>query len=111
MTTGPQSTGGATTLQAWTAGVGSTFPDPSVARTSNRWEPIPSPVHDAGLVHGMKPAPSRRHSKVSAPTGDRSSLPANVNAAVESSVLAGGPEVIAVSGAVTSGSGSRTVHR
>src|SRR5207244_1587809 len=51
------------TLQMWVAGVASTLPAASRARTSKRCWPGERPVKVAGVVHATKPALSRLQSK------------------------------------------------
>ena len=58
---------GGSIVQVCVAGVGSTLPEKSTARTSNVCVPRPRPVQRRGLVHGAKSAASvlsRRHSNV-----------------------------------------------
>jgi hypothetical protein len=87
----------AVTVNLRDAGVGSTFPAASIARTLNVWTPAASPVNRAGLAHGAQAPPSRRHSK-RAPA----SLAENANVAL---LPLTAPSPIAVSGGVVSGCG------
>src|SRR5215218_2286344 len=88
---------GAMTVKARAAGVGSTLSAKSVARTSNVWAPAPRPETACGEVHGANAAPSMRHSNVTGETGGPS-LAVKPKLAEVSVVLAGGPEVMLVSG-------------
>jgi hypothetical protein len=101
---GAEQLGGAWTVQLHSAGVGSTFDAASVARTRSWWLPGASPAYVAGDAHDANAAASREHSNV-APA----SFAVKANAAVALVVVAGGPEVMVLSGAVVSGGGS-TVH-
>ena len=68
------------TFHVWLAGVWSTLPAWSVARTSNVCEPAPRSVYVFGLVqdcHALASVLSRRHWKVSAATAEWLSLPVN----------------------------------
>src|SRR5918996_771903 len=56
------------TVQACEAGVGSGLPAASVARTAKVWPPSASGPTGSGLVQGAQAPPSRRHSKVEAPS-------------------------------------------
>jgi len=85
------------TVQVRVAGVGSTFPAISAARTSKVWLPSESALYAFGLEHGENGAPSSLHSKL-----DPGSLEVNVNAAAVALVGSAGPEPIVVSGAVRS---------
>src|SRR5215213_486766 len=66
-----------TTVQLWLAGVASTLPTASVARTANACKPSPRPLYARGDEHAAHGPPSRRHSKFE-PASD----PVNPNAAV-----------------------------
>jgi hypothetical protein len=54
--------GGGAIVQPWLAGVASTLPAASTARTSNVWPPTARPESDRGLVQTAYAAPSTRHS-------------------------------------------------
>jgi hypothetical protein len=84
--------GGRSTVQAYEAGVPSTFPAPSFARTSSRWRPAASPVTSCGELHVAYGRPSRRHSNVAPP-----SLAEKVKVAFVFAVGSVGPERIVVS--------------
>ncbi len=84
------------------AGVGSTFPTPSMARTWNIWLPRPRLVYDLGLAQDEKAAPSSEHSKVSDAAGVRLSVPLKVKLAEVLLVALAGPLRIVVSGGVAS---------
>ena len=88
------------TVQAYVAGVGSTLPAASTARTASVWLPWPSPVYVTGSVHATNGPPSRLHSYVTGLSFEEKS-----NVAVVEFVAAGGPLTIVVSGGVPS-----TVH-
>ena len=94
------------TFQSTDAGVGSTFPAASMARTWKLCLPLPTLVV-SGEVQGSKLAASRLHSK---PATALASVPVNSNVAVLLLLLEGGPFVICVSGGFVSplgpGSGS-----
>src|SRR5215210_8871081 len=51
----------ASTVHVNAAGVPSTLPAPSIARTSNRWLPSERPEYVFGLVQSLKPAASSWH--------------------------------------------------
>ena len=88
--------GCATTVQRWTAGVESTLPAASTARTSNLWERLDSLVYFFGEVHRANvPAPSL-HWNVAA------SLAENVNVAESVAVRTRGRRASLVSGAIAS---------
>src|SRR5436309_14513369 len=57
------------------AGVGSTLPAWSFARTANVWLVRLKPENNTGLVHEEKAPPSRLHSKLSAPGAVKLSKP------------------------------------
>ena len=79
------------------AGVASTLPAPSVARTWNVWFASLSEEYVFGVVHADQPPPSRLHSKV-----DDSDAPKS-NVALADGLTGGGAVgPIVVSGAVTS---------
>src|SRR5436309_12373410 len=86
------------------AGVGSTLPAWSFARTANVWLVRLKPENNTGLVHREKAPPSRPHSKLSAPGAVKLSKPSKSKLADVFVVLdpSGGPLVIVVSGGVTS---------
>ena len=52
---------GATIVQLRVAGVVSTFPAASVARTSNVWAPTARPESPSGEAQALQAPPSRRH--------------------------------------------------
>src|SRR5436305_2280081 len=81
----------------WLAGEPSTFPAPSVARTSTVWLPSSSAAVVYGLVHDVQLPPSTRHWNV-----EPGSEEWNVKAGVALPSSAGGAESIVVSGAVRS---------
>jgi hypothetical protein len=85
------------------AGVGSTFPAASLARTSKVCAPSASLAVVWGEEHGANEALSTRHSKL-----DPGSLDENSNVGVLFVVVApaAGPAVIVVSGGVVSGAPS-----
>jgi len=60
------------------AGVGSLFPEVSMARTSKVWLPDPTRVKVWGLVQGVKREPSKLHSKLATPLSSASE-PMNSN--------------------------------
>jgi hypothetical protein len=93
--------GGGVTLQLWLAGLRSTLPAASLARTRSWCTPTASPVYSGGDGQVPKVPPSREHSKV-----EPVSLDENVKVASVLPVSAGGPESIVVCGAVVSGGGS-----
>src|SRR5918995_1847162 len=86
-------------VQNRSAGVGSTFPALSRARTPNECLPSGSPEYDRGEAQPAYGAPSTLHSKL-AP----GSL---VNSKIAELLVVGplGPDVISVSGGVVSGTG------
>ena len=87
----------ASTDQVAVAGVGSTLPTPSDARTENVWLPSVSAVRSAGDVHAAKAPASSLHSKVA---GAPVAVKAIESAVVE--MVAGIVVVMLVSGAVVS---------
>jgi hypothetical protein len=95
---------GDTTVQLRDAGVPSTFPAPSVARTSKACVPSTSAEYVLGDVHAAKAPASTRHSNV-----DPVSVDVNSNVAVVEVTEPDGPLVIVVSGGVVS-AGGETVH-
>ena len=86
----------ASTVQVRCAGVASMLPTPSTPRTSYVCDPRARPGSDEGDEQVAHAPPSRRHWKVETSSAE------NVNCAVLSVVVAGGPEVIVVCGAVAS---------
>ncbi len=86
------------TIQARVAGVGSTFPEPSRARTAKACEPTASDVKVTGDVHAAKGRPSSEHSNPAVSVLDEEKAMVADVAVVE----AGGPPVIAVPGGVVS---------
>src|SRR5688572_13548505 len=115
LTTWPQKTkpgtGAEPTFHEYFAGVGSTFPVLSIARTSNVRMPTGTFEYDFGEEHSSNwsfgGARSSLHSNVT--SGSGSSLE-NVNVASVSTVLGSGLESIVVSGGVTSKGGTSMVH-
>src|ERR687892_235318 len=93
----------ASTVHVQVAGVGSTLPAASVARASSVCAPSARSMKTVGSGHGVKPAPSRLHSKVE--TGSSLSI-ANVAVVLWLGTFGFGPKTIVVSG----GSSSVTVH-
>ncbi len=79
------------------AGPASTLPTGSVARTWKRCEPSASAALVKGLEQAANGSESRRQAKVAS-----ASLAAKVMLGVLSAVVAGGPAVIEVTGAVVS---------
>jgi hypothetical protein len=90
----------AATVQVRVAGVASTFPAESFARTANVCDPSPSPEYAFGEVHEPHAPASSLHSN-DAPA----SVALKVNDAAAEVTVPVGPPVIEVPGAVTS-----TVH-
>jgi hypothetical protein len=88
-------------LQPKLAGVWSTFPASSTARTSKVWEPSVSEEYACGAEHAVKAPPSRRHSKLATPEPP-ASLPENVKLAAAESLCAGGVISIWACGGVES---------
>src|SRR5687767_5749275 len=91
--------GGSVIVQAWLAGVPSTLPAPSLARTWNSCRPGARFVYSAGEVQELNAGASRAHSKLEPP-----SLLENLNSALLLAVGSSGPKSIVVSG------GRSTVH-
>jgi hypothetical protein len=87
------------TLQVRDAGVWSTFPEESIARTRTSCEPTVKPVYWCGDAQPVHVPPSREHWKL-----EPASLEENVNVALVLEVEPDGPVSIVVSGAVVSGS-------
>jgi hypothetical protein len=87
-------------IHRWTAGVGSTFPDASVAWTRNSWIPSARPTYCRGEAHAAKAAPSSEHAN-----DEPGLLEENEKLALALGLSAGGPESIVVSGSVVSGGG------
>ena len=85
------------TVHARVAGVWSTFPAPSTARTPNVCAPSASPVYDFGESQAVQAPPSRLHSKSAPASGEEK---ANDAALVVASAF--GPLVTVVSGATVS---------
>jgi len=83
------------------AGVPSTLPTASMARTWNVCEPCDRLEYDCGLVHATNPPPSSWHSNDATPV-PVTSLPVNENAAEVLATGFVGLEVMLVSGAVVS---------
>jgi hypothetical protein len=84
------------TVHEWVAGLGSTFPAVSVARTANVCAPATT-VYCAGDEQAANAAPSSEHANVASV-----SVAVNVKLALPLVVVAGGPDAIAVSGATVS---------
>jgi hypothetical protein len=84
-------------VQPWGAGVGSTLPAGSIARTSKRWSPGLRPRYVSGLEQAVNAAPSSLHSKV-----DPASFEENEKLAPVSFVGLAGAEEMVVFGAVVS---------
>ena len=100
-------------VQTQAAGLGSTLPDPSTARTSSVCRPAPRFVYMTGSPHSLQPPSlslSRRHSNSSRWTSPSStsvlSVPTTSNRAVPEWLGSAGPLSIWVFGGVT----SSTVH-
>ena len=85
------------TVKVREAGVSSTLPAASLARTSNVWTLEAKPEYDFGEVHGAHSPASILHSKV-APA----SVAVKVKVGSGLVVIPDGPESISVSGAVVS---------
>ena len=81
-----------------TAGVASTLPAASVARTRSSRAPSDSPVYVFGELQAANAAPSSEHSNV-----EPGSLEDSVNVALRDVVVVAGPPAIDVSGASKSG--------
>ena len=104
VTGGPQSTVGMlSNAHWWVAGVGSTLPSRSIARTANVCSPWDRPVNRCGAAQPTNSSPSREHSK-RAPN----SLPTeeNSNVADARTVTVRGASVIVVSGGSLSTGGA-----
>lgn len=89
------------TVQPFWAGVGSTLPAASMARTRNVCAPSVSPERISGLVHATKLPPSSWHSNDAMPLPPGSE-PVNEKATLALADGSVGWAVIAVSGAVVS---------
>ena len=85
------------TAQVTLAGLASTFPAASIARTSNVCEPSLNPVSVIVLVQAEKPPPSTWHSNVTPPSGELNAI-----VALSDPSTALGPLLITVSGATVS---------
>src|SRR5688572_20462411 len=94
-------------VQAWVAGVGSTLPEISTARTSKVWA-AGDTKYSAGDKHGTNGAESSRHSKVTEPT---LSLPLKWKVASPVRLGCVGPCKIRVSGGIGSGGAPAPVQR
>jgi hypothetical protein len=92
------------TVQLAVAGVASTFPAASVARTANWCEPTASPEYAFGELQSAQARPSSRQAKV-----ELGSLDAKAKLAVVAVVVALGPLVIKVLGGVLSVDGGTGV--
>ncbi len=97
------------TVQLRVAGVGSTLPASSTARTANVCAPASSTSTSSGTEQLSNGPPSTEHSKSSSSAAVWSSAPVNSNSEVKLPVCAPGPAVIVVSGPVVSGP-STTSH-
>src|SRR5918996_1762554 len=88
---------GGVMFQLWPAGVGSTCPSASVARTATLCQPTARPVYvTLPELHGVHAPPSSAHSKVAPARFEE-----KVIVALVLSVGSAGPELIVVSGAAT----------
>src|ERR671918_493507 len=94
----PQSAATPSIVQVRLAGESSTLPAMSVARTSRRCSPFPSPNRWLGDVQAANGAPSNEQGKV-----DPGSLGENSKVAEPTPVVPDGPASMEVSGAVASG--------
>ena len=83
-------------VQVNDAGVGSTLPAPSIARTWKEWLPSERPAYSFGLVHAAKPASSSLHSKLATPVP--ASVPLKLNDAEPELVGSPGLASIVVAG-------------
>jgi hypothetical protein len=97
---------GASIVQLWTTGVGSTLPARSIACTRSSCAPTASAWSVCGVVQASKSALSSEHWYVSSAAGVPASLPDRVKVAALLPVVALGPETIVVSGAVVSAGGT-----
>src|SRR5918999_5646446 len=92
--------GVARTVQVWVAGVASGLAAPSTARTAKVCSPAARPLRSSGEEHPAKGSPSSEHSKERSPGRVPLSVPVNSTiASVASAMVAGGPDVMVVSGA------------
>src|SRR5918992_3377409 len=98
--------GGGVILQLRLAGVRSTLPAASLARTRNWCTPTARLAYWAGEAQVLNAAPSSEHSNLRSAAGVLASLPENVSVADLTAVSAGGPVSTVVSGGVVSGGGS-----
>ena len=98
-----------TTVKSRRAGVGSTLPVSSTARTSTRCRPRVGTSTSSGGSHDSHGPLSTRHSNSISSSWVWSSEPVNSSQLMKLAVVAGGPRVIVVLGGVTSG-GSTTSH-
>jgi len=89
---------GASIVQVYEAGVGSTFPSESIASTRKVCEPTASPEYVVGEVHAAKTAPSSEHLKSEFDFDELKEKLASVDP-----VDPGGPSVIVVSGGSLTG--------
>src|SRR5438093_1098564 len=69
-------------LQLKLAGLGSTLPAASLARTSKVCGPAPRLVYVFGLAHALNPPPSIWHSKLRMPAGVTLSVPEKLKGAL-----------------------------
>ena len=83
-------------VQVNEAGVGSTLPTPSIARTWKVWSPSESPAYSFGLVQAAKLPSSSLHSKLATPVP--ASVPLKLNDAEPLALGFGGLLAIVVSG-------------
>ena len=93
------------TSQLSTAGVGSTFPAPSIARTAKECVPVATGLYDLIGEHGAYPDPSLEHSNASDVAGVVLSAPAKLKLADVEVVGEAGADVMLVSGAAVSAGG------
>src|SRR5688572_30734259 len=87
----------AATVQDAVAGVASTLPGASLARTANVWAPSGRSLYARGEVHAAKAAPSRLHSKLDPVSDEVKEMLAERSATVPE-----GAATMVVSGAVVS---------
>ena len=96
-------TGGPVRVQLYTAGLASTLPSGSTARTWNSCDPKVTSSYSRGEVQAVKTAPSSEHWKVVS-----GSLLVKVKSASSSGVWLAGPAVTVVSGGTPGGGSSMT---
>jgi hypothetical protein len=88
------------TVQVRCAGVASTLPAASVARTANAWEPSLRPAYCCPETQAAKGAASRLHWNVAVASSEE-----NLNTADADVTVPDGPASMVVSGAVVSAAG------